>query len=84
MRQQAEGNLGPVFKTFIIDGYSGIIKWELKNQVKVIQHENACCVNKGINQLGAKCVKSLNSQGTKSFFVCFHKSNRSKKRRLLF
>lgn len=85
MRQQAKGNLGPVFKIFIIDGYIEITKWELKNQARVvIQKKNAYCINKGINHLGAKCVKSLNSRGTKSFLVCFHKGNGSKERRLLF
>lgn len=63
-----EGNLGAVFKAFIVDGYTVTAKWELKiRPTESYSGKNVYYVNKGINQSAAKCVKSLNSQGVKAF-----------------
>lgn len=66
-RQETEGNLGLVFKAFIIDGYTGTAKWELKiGPTESYSRKNVYCINKGINHSGPKSVKSLNSQGVKA------------------
>lgn len=68
LRQEAEGNLRPVFKAFIIDGYPGTAKWELKiGPTESYSGKNVYCINRGINHSAPKCVKSLNSQGVKAF-----------------
>lgn len=68
LRQEAEGNLGPIFKAFVIDGYSGTAKWAMKIRPKEsYSRKNVYCISKGINQSGPNCVKSLNSQGVKAF-----------------
>lgn len=60
--------MGLVFKAFIIDGYTGTAKWELKiRPMESYSRKNVQCINKGINHTGPKSVKSLNYQGVKAF-----------------
>lgn len=81
LRQEAEGNLGPIFKAFFIDGYSGTAKWEMKIRPKEsYSRKNVYCISKGINQSGPNRVKSLNSQGVKAFNFVSIKATKVRKK----